>query len=208
MNNHPSAWLLKALVICALAVAVNFFVIVFRIHFQPPLFLGNVIFAAVTFALGPVAGIAAVVAARVLRVLVLDDWAPFVIVSVIEMLVIGVLRPKIQRESWAQEPVFSSNRIIVVAYTFGKLFLLYVCCVFAASISGGIIEILFYGIPSSSGSGSSAIRALVTGLEQIGVHPFAASILSRIEVNLADRFLVVFGGYGISLLFRKWLGTR
>jgi hypothetical protein len=31
----------------------------------------------------------------------------------------------------------------------------------------------------------------------------ASAILSRIPINIVDRFIAVFGGYGISLVFRK-----
>jgi len=36
----------------------------------------------------------------------------------------------------------------------------------------------------------------------------AAGILSRIPINIVDRFIVIFGGYGISLIFRKWLSAN
>jgi hypothetical protein len=36
----------------------------------------------------------------------------------------------------------------------------------------------------------------------------AAAVLSRIPINIVDRFIVVFGGYGISLLYRKWAFDR
>ncbi|MDL2228674.1 hypothetical protein LJC14_00310 [Treponema sp. OttesenSCG-928-L16] len=32
-----------------------------------------------------------------------------------------------------------------------------------------------------------------------------AAILSRIPINIVDRLVVIFGGYGISILYRKWL---
>jgi energy-coupling factor transport system substrate-specific component len=31
------------------------------------------------------------------------------------------------------------------------------------------------------------------------------TILSHIPINIIDRFIVIFGGFGISLLYRKWL---
>jgi hypothetical protein len=43
------------------------------------------------------------------------------------------------------------------------------------------------------------------GLLRNNVPVLATSILSRIPINIIDRFIAVFGGYGISLLFRKWL---
>ena len=34
----------------------------------------------------------------------------------------------------------------------------------------------------------------------------ASSILSRIPINIVDRFITIFGGYGVSLVYRKILG--
>jgi len=31
----------------------------------------------------------------------------------------------------------------------------------------------------------------------------AAAVLSRIPINIVDRFIAIFGGYGISLVLRK-----
>ena len=43
------------------------------------------------------------------------------------------------------------------------------------------------------------------GLLRNNVPVLASAILSRFPINIVDRFFVVFGGYGISLLYRKWL---
>ena len=43
------------------------------------------------------------------------------------------------------------------------------------------------------------------GLLRNNVPLLATAILSRIPINIVDRFFAVFGGYGISLLYRKWL---
>jgi len=41
------------------------------------------------------------------------------------------------------------------------------------------------------------------GLLHNNVPVFATAVLSRIPINIVDRFIAVFGGYGISLIFRK-----
>jgi hypothetical protein len=43
------------------------------------------------------------------------------------------------------------------------------------------------------------------GLLRNNVPFLPTAILSRIPINIADRFIVIFDGYGISLFFRKWL---
>jgi hypothetical protein len=42
------------------------------------------------------------------------------------------------------------------------------------------------------------------GLIRNNMPALAAAILSRIPINIVDRFIVVFGGCGISLLCRAW----
>ena len=41
------------------------------------------------------------------------------------------------------------------------------------------------------------------GLLRNNVPVLATAILSRIPINIMDRFFVIFGGYGVSLLYRK-----
>ena len=45
------------------------------------------------------------------------------------------------------------------------------------------------------------------GLLRNNVPQLASEILSRLPINIVDRFIVIFAGYGISLLYRKWLGS-
>jgi hypothetical protein len=44
------------------------------------------------------------------------------------------------------------------------------------------------------------------GLIRNNVPLLAAAMLSRIPINIVDRFIAVFSGYGISLLYRKLCG--
>ena len=46
------------------------------------------------------------------------------------------------------------------------------------------------------------------GLIRNNVPQLASEILSRIPINIVDRFIVIFGGYGISLFYRKLLKTQ
>ena len=76
----------------------------------------------------------------------------------------------------------------------------------AISIMGGIIDF--------ATSLFSAPRAFYPedtfklGLLRNNMPILAANILSRIPINIVDRFIVVFGGYGTSLLYRKWLVAK
>jgi len=74
------------------------------------------------------------------------------------------------------------------------------------SVAGGIIDYVI--------SSFSAPRTFYPedhfklGLLSNNVPLLPTAILSRIPINIVDRFFVIFGGYGISLLYRKWLDNE
>ena len=71
------------------------------------------------------------------------------------------------------------------------------------SICGGIIDttLAYLSVPKFF----SPEDNFKLGLLRNNVPVLATAVLSRIPINIIDRFIAVFGGYGISLLFRKWL---
>jgi hypothetical protein len=72
----------------------------------------------------------------------------------------------------------------------------------AVSIAGGIID--FVLTLNAAPRTLSPEDTFKMGLLRNNVPILATSIISRIPINIIDRFIAVFGGYGISLLFRKW----
>jgi hypothetical protein len=74
----------------------------------------------------------------------------------------------------------------------------------AVSITGGIID--FVLTLNAAPRTFSPEDTFKMGLLRNNVPILATSILSRIPINIIDRFIAVFGGYGISLLFRKYVG--
>jgi hypothetical protein len=84
----------------------------------------------------------------------------------------------------------------------GLLLLVALDCI-AVSITGGIIDFILH--LNSAPRTFSPEDTFKLGLLQNNVPVLATSILSRIPINIIDRFIAVFGGYGISVLFRKWL---
>jgi hypothetical protein len=69
------------------------------------------------------------------------------------------------------------------------------------SITGGIIDYIL--IVFSTPRTFSPEDSFKLGLLQNNVPLLATAILSRIPINIFDRIIVLFGGYGISLLYRK-----
>ena len=85
-----------------------------------------------------------------------------------------------------------------------QLLTLTVLACIVISVIGGIISYIvgLLSIPRSRYPEDT----FLLGLLRNNVPQLASAILSRIPINIVDRFIVIFGGYGISLLYRKWLG--
>ncbi len=71
------------------------------------------------------------------------------------------------------------------------------------SVTGGIIDFFFtlFSAPKAFYPEDS----FKLGLLRNNVPLLASTILSRIPINIVDRFFIIFGGYGVSLLYRKIL---
>jgi len=97
-------------------------------------------------------------------------------------------------------PEFAPKEKIIASYTglAAKLMLLYILCALAISVLGGIIDylshlfleihLLFYSVDDT----------FKPALIMNNLPVLAVNILSRIPVNIVDRFIVIFGGFFIS----------
>jgi len=85
------------------------------------------------------------------------------------------------------------------------LFLAAITCVLM-SFLGGIVgyTVGLLSMPRSLYPEDTFLLSLLRN----DVPHLASEILSRIPINTVDRFIVIFGGYGISLLYKKWLGMK
>jgi len=103
---------------------------------------------------------------------------------------------KRQNDAFLEKPSFYP--FIGVA---AKLLVLAVIDCIVVSVSGGIIDFVI--------TRNSAPRPIFPedtfklGLLRNNVPVLATTILSRIPINIVDRFIAVFGGYGISVGYRK-----
>jgi len=84
------------------------------------------------------------------------------------------------------------------------LFLVVLDCIII-SVLGGIIELIIEQFSVPWKYSPSDIFKL--GFLRNNAPSFIAGILSQIPINIVDRFIAVFGGYGISLVFRRWLSA-
>jgi hypothetical protein len=69
------------------------------------------------------------------------------------------------------------------------------------SICGGVIDFILGKL--SAPLTYSPEDTFELGLLRNNVPVLVTAILSRIPINIVDRFIAVFGGYGIFLVFRK-----
>ena len=69
------------------------------------------------------------------------------------------------------------------------------------SVCGGTIDFILGKFSAPLASSFEDVFEL--GLLRNNVPVLAATILSRIPINIVDRFIAIFGGYGLSLVFRK-----
>jgi len=74
------------------------------------------------------------------------------------------------------------------------------------SVCGGSIDFILGKL--SAPLAYSPEDTFELGLLHNNIPVFATAVLARIPINIVDRFIAIFGGYGISLLFRKWLSLR
>ena len=130
-----------------------------------------------------------------------DIWVinAFIFCAILEVLAVCLYRKKMTAPETAflENPSFGSFTGILV-----HLLILSVIACITVSIAGGIIDFIltqFNITPEFSPEDNFKL-----GLLRNNVHILATAILSRIPINIVDRFIVIFGGFGISLLYRKF----
>lgn len=133
----------------------------------------------------------------------------FVIVSVAEVVLICFLKPVSPKTG-----SLNTKEKLIVSYIgiATKLMLLYILCALTASVLGGLLNFIsqvFLDIPLKYYNVEDNFKL---GLIKNNLSSLAVNILSRIPVNIVDRFIVVFGGYllsrGLKKFFQKLLWQK
>ena len=222
--------LLKLFLLCVLAAGANFLFNTLSVYsIKIPLFLDTVFNAAVCFAVGLIPGIVTALMSYIVIGIRNGSFDPFVLCAITEVLLVWLLKPSTlgpsvsgpskhinysKRGSAGQQPERMELHLSALPETaltsfisvFARLMVLYVVCCIVISILGGVIDFLYYTIWANSKQYFSAEDTFKIGLLRSGIPVLAMNILSRIPVNLVDRFIVIFGGYfisrGISRLMR------
>jgi hypothetical protein len=126
----------------------------------------------------------------------------FVTCSILEVLVVFAFRRKIaplDRDFCENPSLFNFINMAPL------LLLITVLDCIVVSFSGGIIDFFLSAV--SVPKEFSPEDTFKLGLLMNNVPLMATAILSRIPINIVDRIFVIFGGYGVSLLYRKWTDT-
>jgi hypothetical protein len=202
---------IKLALLCLLAALGNYLLNYLCVYFLKfPLFLDTIFNVAVTFAAGLIPGLVTAILSHVELSIITGNFNPFVFCSIAEVIIVCSLKPAepariLTGESLAHcsSPEMKINSMVSV---FARLMVLYIVCSLAISVLGGIIDFLFHGVGLIPKTYFSAEDAFKIGLLRSGIPLLAMDILSRIPVNIVDRFIVIFGGYfiyrGIRRLFR------
>ncbi|MDR0583852.1 MAG: hypothetical protein LBG57_05815 [Treponema sp.] len=125
----------------------------------------------------------------------------FILCTVSEITLVWFFRTQIGRSMLPEESSPSSFASIAA-----RLMVLAALDCILISITGGIIDFVLYTLLSAP-RGVYPEDVFKLGLYRNNVPLLAAAILSRIPINIVDRFIAIFGGYGISLLYRRCAGS-
>jgi hypothetical protein len=124
----------------------------------------------------------------------------FTVCTTIEVLLVCFFRSRMKERhaAFLKEPSLHSFTGVAA-----HLVTLVAASCLAVSISGGIIDFTLTQFSISNVLWPESTFKF--GLLRNNVPLLATDILSRIPINIVDRFIAVFGGYGVSLLYRKLL---
>ena len=202
-----TVWGKKIILLCISAAGANICLnILFIDVLKIPLFVDTVFTAAICFLAGLGPGLITALLAQIANFIHKGSIVPFALCSFAEVLLICFLAPVfMQKHDSGKGPVKSrlhtarqEREIASMVNIFAGLLLLYIVTCIAISILGGLIDFFYHDLMSYYKSYFSAEDAFKIGLLRSGIPALAMNILSRIPVNIVDRFIVIFGGYFFS----------
>lgn len=192
--------------LCFLAMKANNYMGVTVRIFKLPLFLDTMFTCALSFAGGIVPGLMVVVLTAVDVILRGKEFWPFQLCSLAEVLLICLLRPGKNRRSSSLKGAGPEKTASFIS-TLAVLLVLYAAACITISVLGGIIDFVLYDILAENKAYHSPEDTFKIGLLR-GASPIVVTnILARIPINIVDRFIVIFGGFSLSLPLGKihWL---
>jgi len=194
--------LIKIFLLCILAAVANNLVNHLCVYvLRIPLFLDTIFNAAVCFSVGLIPGIITALVTYIGITLRYSNSTPFVLCSIVEVLLIWRFNP--DRSVGPKEAYLPKAAVTSFVSVLARLIVLYIVCSLAISVLGGVIEYIYYTILPNSKLYFTAEDAIKLGLLRNDIPALALNILSRIPVNIVDRFIVIFGGYFLARGIRQ-----
>jgi len=212
VQSHRPVAILKILVLCVVCAFCNShigYLLNYLLKF--PLFADTIFTVAMTFTAGWLPGIVTGIFLTNLMSLLRDyflsglpfsaTWLPFSICILAEIILVCFFHKRIKprEDEFLQKPTLNS----FVGVATGLLVLVAIDCI-VISILGGTVDFILNKLSAPLTPSFEDVFEL--GLLHNNVPLLLAGILARIPINIVDRFLAVFCGYGLSLVFRKWVG--
>jgi len=200
-SNERFAHLAKVLLFCALALGLNIALFMIGHLLTIPLFLDTVGTVAVGFAFGFFPGVAVAALTWLADYVFLsEDFHPYFFVAAAEVLLVSLLRSGVSGSADSRkQPAIPRDRAVSVAGVFARLTLLYLICVVATSVLGGAIDFLYHTAWGAERADYfTAVDTIRASLLHGGIPVPVANVLSRLQINLVDRFVAIFGGYLVS----------
>jgi len=191
MKEKPIIRISKIAILCLLAAGANYLLSAFILHsLRFPLYLDTIFSVALCFGVGVIPALAAALLTHILIGIRDGGFTPFIICSIAEVLIV-----------WLFKPV--PSRIKSPVSLLGSLLFLYISLCISISILGGIVDYVYHGIFSVEKFYFSPEDTIKISLLRGDIHTIAVNILSRIPVNMVDRFFVVFGGYFLARIVNR-----
>ena len=209
MKNESIKYL-KLILICLIAAGLNYLLNTVSIYlFKIPLFLDTIFNAAVCFAAGLIPGLITALLSYIFLSIRNGNFDPFVLCAITEVILIWFLKPAAlpQRDKLRTIPAknWPQNLETLFVSTIARLMFIFIICCITISILGGLIDFIYYTVLANLKPYFSAEDVFKIGLLRSNIPVLFMNILSRIPVNLVDRFIVIFGGYFVSrLIYRFW----
>jgi hypothetical protein len=199
---------IKLIILCALAVGANYLLNTLSVFIlKLPLFLDTVFTCVVAFAAGLVPGIAAAVLTTAVIFVRDNGTFLFVLCSITEVFLVWLMNPHSKNSPWgfrrkSADPFPSAARTSFIS-TFTALLLLYIAACITISVLGGILGFILYDVLLTRKLYYSPEDTFKMGLLHNGPPILVTNILSRIPINIVDRFVVIFGGFSLSLAVKR-----
>ena len=197
--------------LCVAAAGANYLVNNICVYYlKIPLYLDTIFNAAVCFSAGLVPGLITALLSYTALAVRDSGFHPFVLCSIAEVLLIWRLKPSPSELSQGNTANITDTerKHDSLVSVISRLMLLFIAASLAVSILGGIIDFITYNVLSNFKTFFSAEDAFKIGFLKSNIHPLAVNIMSRIPVNMVDRFIVIFGGYGVAVVIRNKITLR